>query len=318
VDDPDDVTIFGFHRIPAMAVATSALLHATVAVAMALPSEQPLQQTRISERAIEVTLDLPTPPIEEPATAAANQAALKLTPGSAELVQTATAPGPQDAAAAPPPVPAKPDVALILPSNEPPPAISTRDFGNSASPPAPELNLEIILPPVEAPPPIAGRDFAMTAPPALAKSPSVQERIQAPPPQQPIRQAAPRQASQQHVAEKSDGRAQDAPSPSTKTATNSSSQPAQRDYLWQIIRKLSQSRFYPQSREANERGVVVARLTVARDGRLIDVSLAKSSGFPNLDRGVIDTIRRASPFAPLPAEIAVDSHMFIVPINYER
>jgi TonB family protein len=182
-----------------------------------------------------------------------------------------------------------------------------------------EPNLEKILPPVKAPPTITGHDFAMTAPPALPKSPSVQERIQAPPPQQPIRQAVvPKRASQQNAAEKSDGPAREAPSPVTKTATDYSSQPAQRDYLWQIIRKLSQSRFYPQSREESERGVVVARLTVARDGRLIDVSLAKSSGFPRLDRSVMDTIRKASPFAPLPAEIGVDSHTFIVPINYER
>jgi hypothetical protein len=32
----------------------------------------------------------------------------------------------------------------------------------------------------------------------------------------------------------------------------------------------------------------------------------------------MDTIRRASPFAPLPAELAADSHTFIVPINYAQ
>ncbi|MPZ34790.1 MAG: TonB family protein, partial [Rhodospirillales bacterium] len=42
------------------------------------------------------------------------------------------------------------------------------------------------------------------------------------------------------------------------------------------------------------------------------------SGSPALDRGVMDTIRKASPFAPLPAELAADSHTFIVPINYAQ
>jgi periplasmic protein TonB len=46
--------------------------------------------------------------------------------------------------------------------------------------------------------------------------------------------------------------------------------------------------------------------------------LARPSGSPALDRGVIDTIRKASPFAPLPAEFAADSHTFIVPIDYTQ
>jgi protein TonB len=271
---------------------------------------------RVTEWAIELTLELPTPQFEVPAVPAADQAARKETPGSAEATQTAAAPGPPDAAVVPPPAPAEPDVALILPSIEPPPAVSARDFGASSSPPAPEPNLEKILPSAKAPPMVAGRDFALTAPPATAKSPSVQDRTEAPSPRQPIRQAVPKRASQQNVTEKSDGTAPDAPSPTTRTAVNYGNQQAQQDYLLQIVRKLSQSRFYPSPREQSEQGVVVARLTVARDGRLIDVSLATSSGSPNLDRSVMDTIRKASPFAPMPVEIAADGRTFIVPISY--
>jgi hypothetical protein len=32
----------------------------------------------------------------------------------------------------------------------------------------------------------------------------------------------------------------------------------------------------------------------------------------------VDSIRRASPFAPLPAELTADRHTFIVPINYAQ
>jgi len=314
MDDPDDVTTWKFNRMSAVAVATSALLHAAVAAAL-LPELLP-RHVRISQSVIDVTLDVPTPPMEAAAVAAPAQAALKLPSGAAEPLQTAPEPAPRHTAAASPPAPTEPDLALILPSTTPPPTVSIRDFGPGASPPAPEPNLEPILPAVKAPPMVTGRDFAMTAPAALAQSPTVEERIQAPPPPQPVQQAAPKRAVQQHVAEKSDGKSRDAPAPLDRTATNYSAQQAQRDYLWQIITKLSQARFYPRSREASEQGVVVARMTVARDGRLIDVSLAKSSGFPNLDRGVLETIRKASPFAPLPTEAAADSATFIVPINY--
>jgi len=64
--------------------------------------------------------------------------------------------------------------------------------------------------------------------------------------------------------------------------------------------------------------MVMTRVTVARDGRVFDVSLAKSSGFPTLDRGVMDAIRQASPFAPLPAEVADSQMRFIIPVSYSR
>ena len=79
---------------------------------------------------------------------------------------------------------------------------------------------------------------------------------------------------------------------------------------------MSQYHYTPKSSVVSESGVVVMRITVARDGRLLDVSLVKSSGFPTLDNGVMDTIRQASPYAPLPSDIPGAQHTFILPVNY--
>jgi protein TonB len=298
------------------AVAASALLHGAL-VAAVLPALLP-RQPRITERAVEVTLELPTPPIQAATAAAPDQAALQASPGLANPEQSAPEPGPVDEAVAPPPVPVEPDVALSFPTAEPPPPLRAPDFGNSAQRPAPEPNRERVLPPIEAPPSISGRELALTAPPAMPTSPNVQEQKQAPLPQQPIRQATPRRAAQQQAAESADGYARGAPSPVVRAATQPSNHPAQQDYLWQIIRKLSQHRFQASPPQASEHGLVVARLTIARDGRLIDVSLATSSGFATLDRAVLDTVRRASPFAALPSELAAERHTFVVPISYSQ
>jgi protein TonB len=304
--------------ISPIAVATSALLHAMIALAL-MPAALP-QQVRMTERLVEVTLDLPSPPIEAPALAGAtDQAALNLPAGSDEVQQSTLKQDEPQPAAVRTPVPVEPDVALIVPSSEPPPTPASRNFGNSASPPAPEPNWQKILPPLQAPSPITGQDFARSAPPATPSSPNVQPQTRAPAPQQPIREARPRRASQQQAAaEETEGKAQDTPSPLTRAATDYSHRQAQQDYLWHMIRKLSQYHFYGNSRDESERGLVVARLTVARDGRLLDAAVAKSSGFPGLDRAVIDTVRRASPFPPLPADLAADSYTFIVPINYTQ
>jgi TonB family protein len=181
------------------------------------------------------------------------------------------------------------EITVELPArqnSDPVPPSATSPGLAATPPPAPEPSLERSLPRIEAPPPPTRQDFAKAVPSSVPKAATPQP-------------AAPRSA----------------PSRSAEAGA-AGHRKAQQDYLWQIIRKLSQHRFYSSSREASEQGTVVTRMTVARDGRLIDVSLARSSGFPGLDKGVLDTIREASPFAPLPAGLADDRYTFIVPINY--
>jgi periplasmic protein TonB len=316
IDESDDVTTWRFHRVSGLAVMGSALLHAT-ALAALLPETLPRQE-RLSEQAIELTLERPTAPFEAPAVPATEQAAQRLPSGGSAFAPAALAPGVSEAASAPLPAPAEPHIARTLPSAEPPPAPSVRDFGTSAPPPGPLPTLETMLPAVDAPPMVTGAEIARTAPSALARSSVVQDHPQAPPPQQVVRQAAPKRASQQNDADQSGGPSPGAASPVTRTAASYNAHQAQQDYLLQIVRRLSQARFYPTTREENERGLVVVRLTIGRDGRLVGVALAKPSGSPALDRGVMDAIRKASPFAPLPTALATDSHTFIVPINYTQ
>ncbi len=292
------------------------LLHAT-ALAALLPEVLPRQE-QISEQAVEVTLERPTAPLEAPAMPAAERAAQRLPSGGSAEDSAALAPGLSEAASAPLPIPAEPHIALTLPSAEPPPSLHARDFGTSATPIAAQATLETVLPAIDAPPLISGRDFARTAPSALAKSSVLQDQPRAPPPQQVVRQAVPKRAVQQNEVDRSDGTAPGAASPVTRTATSYSAHQAQQDYLLQIVRKLSQARFVPAAREERQRGLVVVRLTIGRDGRVVDLALAKPSGSPALDHGVVEAIRRASPFAPLPAELTAASHTFIVPIDYSQ
>lgn len=317
IDESDDVTTWRFRRVSTLAVAASALLHAT-ALAALLPETMPRQE-RLTEQAIEFTLERPTAQPETPALPASEQAAQRLpSGGSAASLPSALVPGPSEAASAPLPVPAEPHIARTLLSAEPPPVLQSRDFGTSAATEGPEARLEQMVPGVDVPPQISGRDFARTAPSAVAKSSVLQNRPQAPPPQQSIRQATPKRASQQNDADPSGSTSPGASSPVTRTATSYSAHQAQQDYLLQIVRKLSQTRFTSATPEERQHGLVVVRLTIGRDGSLVDVALARPSGSPALDHGVVETVRKASPFAPLPAELADNSHTFVVPIDYAQ
>ena len=195
--------------------------------------------------------------------------------------------------------PTRPALEQTIAPPEPPPVVEATEFPpppslpqQAAEPQPPQevsqTRLEEAMPPVDEPPPFSTRELAVRTPTAPPRPKPAPPTVRREPKQQ---QASVPRENMRRVEE---------------------------DYLLQVIQKLSRYRYYPTSHEASERGVVVTRVTVARDGRVLDVELAKSSGFPTLDRGVMDTIRQASPFAPLPAEVADSQMSFIVPVSYNR
>ena len=160
------------------------------------------------------------------------------------------------------------------------------------------------------------RDFVKIAPPpsppAPHPAPPAQHAAPHPPAQtpQPSPLSTPRPQSQ---ASASAG-------PSVSTFVNpaqaSQEHRAKDTYLWQVIRKFSQ--YLPDLRGKNEGGTVVLRFVIARDGRLIEASIAKSSGIAALDRGLLDSLRAAAPYAPLPPEIPGAQVVFVQPIAAKR
>jgi len=259
-DDLDLAATHGLRHMSLPAAASSGLIHALAA--LALLWSIPAQPLEMHERAIDVTVELVTPPpAEQP---------------------TEPKPAPAAELLVPPPQPPPPVTAAEFP---PPPQAPQQSF--DPPPDVAEARVEDMLPPVDEPPPFSTAQLVKSVPaPAKPKPPPPLVK------REPLQQAAALRVE--------------------------SERRAQEDYLLGVIQKLSRYRFTPQAREASEAGMVVTRVTVARDGRVLDVVLAKSSGFPNLDRGVIDTIRQASPFAPLPPEVADSQLSFIVPINYTR
>lgn len=150
--------------------------------------------------------------------------------------------------------------------------------------------LEDMVTPLQPTATVTAHEFATAAP---AAAPSMELGPQRPPQQKPIKPAT----------------------PATSSAANQ--RQALQDYVLQVVAKLSHTRFYAASSAArNGDGVVIARLTVARDGGLVDLSLPKQSGSAGVDSSVLDAIRKAAPFAPLPKAFADNRFTFIVPINY--
>ncbi len=108
------------------------------------------------------------------------------------------------------------------------------------------------------------------------------------------------------------------PYPGLRRATSWRGKGDQRnDYLSLVFRHLEPYRVAARTGgAARQSGRVVSRVTLARDGRLIDVSIDTSSGRPAIDAAELAAIRQASPFPPVPQGMPGDPVILVLPINY--
>jgi TonB family protein len=320
-------------RMPPAAALLAALLHAATAAALVWMS--PLHRHDLAEDAIEVTIEQPKPP--EPPREAVQQ---PVPPPPTRAPPPAPVPSPPAAETTPPP----PPPAAATPKAEPKPteqaAASKEPLGISppappapeppqqqepkpqppqeeaaAAPPpetpepAPEPPLEKVVPPVEAPQaPLTMRDFVKIPPPPSVPHPTPQP--------QPAPQRSPQPLQHSPLSTAPTPAPQASANPSVSTFINPAGEAARtraKDaYLWQVVRKFSQ--YLPNLREKNEGGTVVLRFVIARDGRLVEASIAKSSGVVALDRGMLESLRAASPYPPLPPELPGNQVVFVQPI----
>jgi TonB family protein len=326
------------------ALALAVLLHAAVAAALwwtmlSRPSLPP------AEEAIEVTIEQPKPPEPKPPpppkpeppkqeAAPKPPEPLGLMPEAAitaeKRTQVPTAPvrpnetpAPLPAAQAdrpqpfafspaptPPPTPKPPAEAAARPTETPPTPKPPAEAG--VRPPetpqtpfssplqAPTLPLPAPTPPTPATPPTHA--LAAPTPPLPRASPA---------PQRPDLRPAPPTASppRRPPAAASESAST---SPFVNPADTYNRARVADNYLWQIARKLQGYRYEAHVNVSH--GTTVVRVTIARDGRLLDVEVTGSSGVPEFDRGVLAGVRSGSPYDPLPPDIQGASATFTLPL----
>lgn len=162
-----------------------------------------------------------------------------------------------------------------------------------------------VPPPPEPPPPPTSRDFPKATPPPRP----VQRALPLPPrPGPPAQQRPPAEA------------------PASMPAPYAGPQPAdslagpgrqRNDYMTRVFRHLEPFRVSQHTaRAANQHGRVVTRVTLSRDGGLLDVSIDSSSGRPGLDAAELAAIRTAAPFPPIPATMPGDPVILILRMTY--
>ena len=315
------------------AAGMAATLH--VLTALALWWATPVKNFEVPEHAIEVTMEQPpapkaeTPPPPLPPAKPPGAQAQPAPPPSA-APQSAARPGLPPAEAKPTPTD-KTTVPLGLPppgqrTTEPPQTAAAQPAPPAKEAPTPEPPpvVEQKLPQVDAPPaPLSMQDFVRAAPPPppqeiVRPQPRVQPTT--PPPPTPTVQKQPQQLQPSPLHTQQEQQR----APSDNQASASFVNPAdtaartrvQDDYLWQVGKKISEHRAFAANN--SEQGTVVLRLTIARDGRLMEAGIARSSGFTTLDAAVLNSARQAAPYPGLPGELAGAQVTFILPLGYRK
>ncbi len=292
-------------RTPLQAFALAALLHVLIGLALwwMWLNEPPFPEPPIEITFEQVKPPDPPPPPPEP-------------------------PPPQPAAQSPPP-PAPPVEGLRPPADiiadKPTQVLPSGDRPKEPPAPPPPPLQEALPTPAPMPP---SPEQAQPPPQPLQPTPVPQEQALAvPQPAKPQPRPAPPPPPQPRPPEHRPsplttappqrppgGKPSDNPSPSplVNPADAYSRARVQDNYLWQVVRKLQGYRY--EAKVNASQGLTVVRVVIARDGRLLSVTIARSSGYEAFDNGVIAGVRSGSPYAPLPPEIKGDTATFDLPL----
>lgn len=88
-------------------------------------------------------------------------------------------------------------------------------------------------------------------------------------------------------------------------------------YIAHIRSWLGQHKYYPvAARRSGAQGMVRVYLVVARDGRVLNVAIAGSSGKPVLDQAALNMVKRAEPLPAMPDDLLRTRLEIILPVRY--
>ena len=171
-------------------------------------------------------------------------------------------------------------------------------------------NVEVPLPVFKPKPPEKKPEIVKKAEPK--KEPKKEE-----PEKRPVKRPPPREASKEAVEAKA--RAQQSKRNASRESStgglfSSSVTPAK--WKSKLMAHLERRKKYPSgARKRGERGVVHIRFRIDDAGNVLSVSLARSSGFPELDNEVLSLVRRASPVPSPPPGV---SKTVTAPVRFDK
>ena len=212
-----------------------------------------------------------------------------------------------------PPVPVVPPPSTPAPA--PPPAPTPEP--PAPEPPAPQL-LQPELPPLDLPatPPVAAEVELPVPPPPPPPLPQPKPKPK-PPVRRVERPAAPptEDTIERPIQPVAPAPVQAAPQASSRPPATAASIPT--SWRGDLLGRLQRAKRYPDlARSRGDQGVATVSFTMDRAGRVLAVTLVRSSGSSLLDEEATALVRRAEPLPRLPDEVTGATLTLTVPISF--
>jgi TonB family protein len=88
-------------------------------------------------------------------------------------------------------------------------------------------------------------------------------------------------------------------------------------FTGKVRQQIANAKYYPRiARRRGLEGQPVIAFTLSKNGRLMKVDLARTSGYQILDQAALETVHRAAPYPEIPAELKTDIFQFKLPISF--
>ena len=85
----------------------------------------------------------------------------------------------------------------------------------------------------------------------------------------------------------------------------------------QVRQRIAAAQYYPRlARQRGMEGRTVISFILDKRGRLTKVDLAKTSGYPLLDRAALEAVHNGAPYPEIPAPLKMDSFQFKLPVSF--
>jgi TonB family protein len=89
-------------------------------------------------------------------------------------------------------------------------------------------------------------------------------------------------------------------------------------YAGDVSRLVNEQKFYPLlAKKMRQAGEVILRLTLNRNGQIIQLAVERASIFPSLNTASIECLKKISSFPPIPAELKMEQLSFSIPMEYK-
>jgi TonB family protein len=105
--------------------------------------------------------------------------------------------------------------------------------------------------------------------------------------------------------------------PATRNSSHINIGELRRGFHKKIWQKVAEAKYYPRiARTRHLEGEPIVSFTIDKDGSLTSIKLIKDSKYEILNNAALETIRRGTPYPPIPKPLGKFSISFNLPISY--